>query len=43
MRLSYDKLWYLMKKNKMKKVDLLTNFFHFLLTFQPQLRFCGIP
>lgn len=22
MRLSYDKLWYLMKKNKMKKVDL---------------------
>ena len=22
----------------MKKVDLLTNFFHFLLTFQPQIR-----
>lgn len=22
MRLSYDKLWYLMKKNKMKKADL---------------------
>ena len=22
MRLRYDKLWYLMKKNKMKKVDL---------------------